>query len=136
MRGSLPPTLVLDHVGIALEADAALPLLELLGSRGQLVEMPSGVAIERVGADRRVELVRPLRPGSPIESFLAQRGPGLHHLAFRVAEPLPDVQALLLALGFEMAGGITRSSTGLPSLFLHPRSTGGVLVEIVEGLSR
>jgi hypothetical protein len=72
-------------------------------------------------------------PGSPIERFLERRGPGLHHLALRVDEPLTTLLPRLEAAGAEPIGAIAPSSDGRPSLFLHPASTGGVLVELVEG---
>jgi methylmalonyl-CoA/ethylmalonyl-CoA epimerase len=95
--------------------------------------MPSGVAISRFGPGAAVELVTPARPGSPIEGFLAQRGPGLHHIAFQVDEPLAAVLEQLRAEGIEAVGEIVPSSDGRPSVFLHPKTTGGILVELVEG---
>jgi methylmalonyl-CoA/ethylmalonyl-CoA epimerase len=78
-------------------------------------------------------MVEPVRPGSPVERFLERRGPGLHHVAFRVDEPLAAVLARLRKLGIEPVGEIEPSSDGRPSVFLHPSTTGGVLVELVEG---
>lgn len=124
--------LELDHVGIAAE-HASPRLVEALGGPPALVEMRSGVAVGRFGPEARLELVLPARPGSPVERFLARRGPGLHHIALRVDEPLAGVLERLQALGIEAAGGVEPSSDGRPSVFLHPSTTGGVLVELVEG---
>lgn len=124
----------LDHVGIAAPSAAELPLARALDAAGTpLSEMPSGVAVGRFGPEDRLELVTPARPGSPIERFLERRGPGLHHIALRVDEPLADVLARLLTEGIEATGEIETSSDGRPCVFLHPSSTGGVLVELVAG---
>jgi len=129
------PVVGLDHVGIAAP-DPDSPLAALLGGEGVARAgraMPSGVTVGRFGPGDALELVWPGRPGTPIDGFLSQRGPGLHHLALRVDEPLADLLAQLVDEGVEVIGGVERSSDGRPCLFLHPRSTGGVLVELVEG---
>ena len=95
--------------------------------------MPSGVAVGRFGPCHMLELVAPASAGSPVERFLERRGPGLHHLALRVDEPLAEVVARLGELGIEAVGAVEPSSDGRPSIFLHPSTTGGVLVELVEG---
>lgn len=132
MHGALP-AVELDHVGIAAPT-GRLPLAEALGvSELPLAVMPSGVAVGRFGPGERLELVTTARPGSPIERFLETRGPGLHHVAFRVDEPLAGVVERLRTHGIEPVGEIEPSSDGRPCVFLHPSSTGGVLVELVEG---
>jgi methylmalonyl-CoA/ethylmalonyl-CoA epimerase len=124
----------LDHVGIAVPSATGHRLVQALGGEPlELVEMRSGVAVARFGPGRQLELVVPARPGSPIERFLARRGPGLHHVGFEVDEPLLGMVEGLRASGFEPIGDIEPASDGRPSLFLHPSSTGGVLVELVEG---
>jgi methylmalonyl-CoA/ethylmalonyl-CoA epimerase len=131
------PVVAVDHVGIAAPDSGVHPLARAIGAGGlELTPMRSGVAIARFGPDERLELVVPDRPGSPIETFLERRGPGLHHIAFRVDEPLASLLPGLAAAGLEPAGQIEPSSDGRPSLFLHPRSTGGILVELVEGPGR
>jgi methylmalonyl-CoA/ethylmalonyl-CoA epimerase len=123
----------LDHVGIAAEG-TELPLAALLAAATpELKTMRSGVAIARFGPDRAVELVVPTRTGTPIDRFLERRGAGLHHVAFSVDQPLDELRPRLRAAGVEIAGEIEPSSDGRPSLFLHPSSTGGILVELVEG---
>lgn len=128
----LLPALSFDHVGIATAADEDFSLLALIGQGGKRVEMPSGLVIERVGPDRRIEIVRPARSGSPIEGFLASRGSALHHIALAVHEPLAQVATRLVAHGYQTTGALEPSSDGRLSLFVHPRSTGGVLIELVE----
>lgn len=124
-----------DHVGVAVpSADARLA--ELLGAPERLTAMPSGVAVGRIGADRALELVVAAVPPTPIDRFLVRRGPGLHHLGLRVDEPLAAVVERLAAEGIEPIGGIEAASDGRPSVFLHPSTTGGVLIELVEGPPR
>jgi catechol 2,3-dioxygenase-like lactoylglutathione lyase family enzyme len=122
----------LDHVGIAL-ASLDSTLCELLGVPQALKLMPSGAAVGRFGPDMQLEAVTSGRAGSPVDRFLEQRGPGLHHIALRVDEPLADVLARLEGSGFHAAGPVEPSSDGRPSVFLHPKTTGGVLLELVEG---
>jgi catechol 2,3-dioxygenase-like lactoylglutathione lyase family enzyme len=98
--------------------------------------MPSGVAVGRTGADHRVELVLPANPPTPIDRFLERRGPGLHHLGLRVDDLLATVLERLAAEGVEAIGEIAPSSDGRPSVFLHPSTTGGLLIELVEGPPR
>jgi methylmalonyl-CoA/ethylmalonyl-CoA epimerase len=129
LRGILGSGVRLEHIGIAAD-DLGHPLALLADlDLGEGREMPSGV---RVARDRGVELVTPGRPGSPVERFLASRGPGLHHVALGVDDDLDAVAARLADAGIETAGPIEPGSDGRRTLFLHPRSVGGVLVELVE----
>jgi methylmalonyl-CoA epimerase len=128
------PAVALDHVGIAAESAEGQPLLDALGVFGlPLVSMPSGVAVGRFGPDACLEVVTPERDGSPVDRFLQKRGPGLHHVAFRVDDPLAQVVEALRAKGVEAIGEIDESSDGRPCVFLHPSTTGGILIELVEG---
>jgi methylmalonyl-CoA/ethylmalonyl-CoA epimerase len=129
---------VLDHVGVAVQSlDDALPLFEsITGGKGygrETVES-QGVEIAFVGSGAgRMELLAPVRPDSPVGKFLAKRGPGMHHLCYRV----PDVAAALEEFareGYELIDREPRTGGhGHRVAFLHPRSTGGVLVELVQG---
>ena len=95
-------------------------------------------ALERVEeallpvGDSFVQLLRPLGPDTPVGRFLADRGPGLHHLAFRVS----DIEAALAAFRAEGARLIDEAprngSRGTRIAFVHPKAMGGVLVELVE----
>jgi methylmalonyl-CoA epimerase len=136
MRALLTPVGI-DHVGLAAPGPgtALTALLGLDGVVGR--EMPSGVAVGRFGPSRALELVWQARAGSPVERFLDRRGPGLHHVALRVDEPLAAVRARLAAAGVRLVGDrIEPSADGRPCLFLHPAATGGALVELVEGAPR
>jgi methylmalonyl-CoA epimerase len=131
------PQLPLDHIGIAVHSIAeALPLLELVtGGRGSPVERieDQGVEVAFIGATApRLELIEPVAPDSPVTRFLERRGPGLHHLAYAVQ----DVAAALES--FRRAGirlvdhEPRRGAHGRRVAFLHPASTAGVLIELVE----
>jgi len=127
----------IDHVGVAVEdIDAAVALYrDTLGMplvhRETVTEQGVDAALLDVG-DGHIELLAPLGPETPVGKFLAKRGPGLHHVAYRV----PDVAGALNALaGAGMRLIDERPRTGIRGsqvAFLHPASTGGVLTEIVQ----
>lgn len=82
--------------------------------------------------DSEVELLRPLRDDTPVGKFVARHGPGLHHVAFAVSDirqALADAQAA----GLELIDATPRIGLhGVPIAFIHPKSVGGVLTELVE----
>ena len=127
-----------DHVGIAVPSlDEALPVWEeLAGTRGTGRERvdSQGVEVVFVGSGAgRVELLAPTRPDSAVARFLERRGPGMHHLCYRV----PDLRAALAdfeARGYRLIDREPRSGAhGHRVAFLHPSAAGGVLVELLEG---
>ena len=129
--------LPLDHVAIAVTSiDDILPAFEAAtGAKGSPRERvdAQGVELCFVGAgDGKLELLQPLAPDTPVGRFLAKRGPGIHHLAYRVT----DLEAALRdaeARGLELIDRSPRPGAhGHRVAFLHPRSTGGVLIELVE----
>lgn len=87
------------------------------------------VAFLRTG-DVNIELIQPLHEGSEVSRFLERRGEGLHHFALRVGD-LEDVLGRAQASGIEIASGPAKGSRGTKVAFLHPRTTCGVLVELV-----
>ena len=107
-----------------------MPLVHRETVAGQGVE----AALLDVG-ESHIELLRPLGPETPVGKFLARRGPGLHHVAYRVA----DVEQTLGELaGAGMRLIDERPRTGIRGsrvAFVHPASTGGVLTEIVQPAS-
>jgi methylmalonyl-CoA/ethylmalonyl-CoA epimerase len=128
---------VLDHVGVAVHSlDESLPLFESItagkGYGREAVEA-QGVEVVFVGEGAgRIELLAPLHAESPVAKFLEKRGPGMHHLCYRV----PDIAAELARWTAEGAQLIDRAprpgAHGHQVAFLHPRSTGGVLVELLQ----
>jgi len=127
----------IDHVGVAVEdIDAALGLyeksFEMELAHRETVESQGVEAVLLDIGDGHVELLRPLGPETAVGKFLARKGPGLHHVAYAV-EDIDATLARLAAAGLELIDSEAR--TGIREsrvAFLHPRSTGGVLTEIVE----
>jgi methylmalonyl-CoA/ethylmalonyl-CoA epimerase len=128
---------LIDHIGVATDdLDASLALYEgtfemPLAHRETVSEQGVEAVLLDVG-DCHVELLRPLGPDTPVGKFLERKGPGLHHVAYRV-EDIDGTLARLRDAGIELID--TEARTGIRQsrvAFLHPRSTGGVLTEIVE----
>ena len=127
----------IDHVGVAVDdLDAALNLYErVLGMpvvhRETVTEQGVEAVLLDVG-DGHVELLKPLGEDTPVGKFLARKGPGLHHVAYAVT----DIEATLAELEEQGVELIDRSPRmGIRDsrvAFLHPRSTDGVLTEIVQ----
>jgi methylmalonyl-CoA epimerase len=129
--------LKLDHVGIAVTSiDRSLRFwrhalgLELIGRERVETE---GVEVACLGAGTsRIELVQPLGADTPVGRFLGRRGQGMHHLTLQV-DHLDRVLAGLGQRGVEVLGQAPRTGAGGSRVaFLSPRSTGGVLVELVQ----
>ena len=127
----------LDHVAIAVaDAGPTTAFFEgLLGlADGGEEALPAhGVNVHFVDAGAgRLEVISPLGDASPIATFLARRGPGLHHVAFRVAD-LDRELGRLKSRGVRFIDDVPRlGAHGSRVAFVHPSSAGGVLVELVE----
>lgn len=127
------PELPLDHVAVAVPSidDAAALFERLTGTLRSRPEIlaEQGVRVCFVGP---LELLEPTGPDSTVARFLERSGPGLHHVAYRT----PDVAAELARLrdeGFDPVDERPRTGArGHTVAFLHPRTTGKVLVELVE----
>lgn len=128
--------LPLDHVAIAVPSIAAvLPVFEALtrakGSARERVDN-QGVDIVFVGSGRgRLELIEPVTPSSPVARFLKRKGQGLHHIAYRVPALEPVVRQLAAA-GMRPIDEPREGAHGSRVVFIHPKTAGGVLVELVE----
>jgi methylmalonyl-CoA epimerase len=127
----------IDHIGVAVEdVDAAIALYEdsfemELAHRETVEEQGVEAVLLDVG-DGHVELLAPLGPDTPVGKFMAKNGAGLHHVAYAV-DDIDTALERLAAAGVQLIDskpriGIRESRVA----FLHPRSTGGVLTEIVE----
>ena len=123
------------HVGVAVpDLDAALAFYQdVLGLVPHPEVNADGARIVslRLG-ESEVELLEPAEPESPIGRFLARRGPGIHHLCFRV----PDLDAALDACrrgGYQLIDETPRAGAGGRRIaFVHPKATAGILLELSE----
>jgi methylmalonyl-CoA/ethylmalonyl-CoA epimerase len=127
----------IDHVGVAVPSiDSALALYrDALGMtlvhRETVPDQGVDAALLDVG-DGHVELLEPLGPDTAVGKFLSRRGPGLHHVAYRVAS-VEDALDACAAAGMRVIDEQPRIGIrGSRVAFLHPASTGGVLTEIVQ----
>lgn len=127
----------IDHIGVAVEQiDPALELyrdnFQLRVAHREVVEQQGVEAVLLDIGDGHVELLAPLAADTPVGRFLAKHGPGLHHVAYRVADIAQTLQALRQA-GLELIDERPRVGIrGSLVAFMHPRATAGVLTEIVE----
>ncbi|HBK59059.1 MAG: methylmalonyl-CoA epimerase [Rectinema sp.] len=129
--------LTLDHIGIAVEKiDASLPVWEgILGlplhGIEEVAEQKVKTAFMPMG-ESEIELLETTDPEGPIGKFLAAKGQGVHHLAFRVAD-IDEALAELKAKGVRLIDETPRYGAGGARIaFIHPKATGGVLVELCE----
>jgi len=128
--------LPLHHVAIAVPSiETALPTFEsLTGASGSPVEevAAQGVRVTFIGTGPgMLELLEPTSPDSTVGRFLARRGTGLHHIAYHSRDIEHDL-ARYSAAGYELIDQAPRAGAGGHRVaFLHPRSTGGVLIELV-----
>ena len=127
----------LDHLGVAVKSLAASVTfyesalgLKVTGYE-TIPQEKANIAFVPVG-ESRIELLEPTEPDSPIGRFLAQRGEGLHHICLRV----PDLSAAVERLRSHGARLIEsppgEGAGGHQYVFVHPQSTGGVLLELVQ----
>jgi methylmalonyl-CoA/ethylmalonyl-CoA epimerase len=125
-----------DHIGIAVRSLVqAGRFYEDLGiapgGEEEVPEQKVRVAFYPAG-ESRVELLESTDPEGPIGKFVEKKGPGLHHIALRVG----DLEATLKKLadrGYDLIDKVPRAGAGNHRIaFVHPRATGGVLLELVE----
>jgi len=123
------------HVGIAVPSIAtALPFYrDVLGLVPGTPETADGATIVSLPAgDVRVELLEPLDPDGPVARFLARRGPGIHHICYRVPD-LDRALAQCRAAGYRLIDDTPRRGAGGRRIaFLHPQATAGILLELTE----
>jgi methylmalonyl-CoA/ethylmalonyl-CoA epimerase len=135
--GMSEPLRKIDHIGIAVpDLDAAVAAFTALFGSGpdsveEVAEQKVRTAFFSAG-ETNVELLFPTAEDSPISSFLAKRGAGIHHICFEVANierALADYQAQ----GLRLIDATPRiGAHGKRIAFLHPKSTGGILIELCE----
>ena len=127
----------LHHVAIAVASLEAARALYVDGLGLRALE-PEFVAIQKVNVqvlfagEQRIELVEPASADSPISNFLAKRGEGIHHLAWRV-EDCAAALTVLAERGIRLIDEVPKLGAHRTiTAFLHPKATGGVLMELVE----
>lgn len=127
---------VLDHIGVAVESiETGLAIYRSLGIEvegvEEVAEQGVRVAFLPVG-DTRIELLEPTQEASPIARHLERRGPGLHHICLRV----PDIRSAMARLREDghrlLSEEPLRGAHDCLVCFVHPKSAGGVLVELSE----
>ncbi|MDC3290914.1 methylmalonyl-CoA epimerase [Euryarchaeota archaeon] len=130
----------LDHIGIAVnDLEQGVKFWELLGlttSKEVETNEEQGVKIlflsTTEGPSPDIELLEPTGPDTPIGQFISKRGPGIQQLAFEV-DDISQIISQLQSNGVEMIDEIPKIGAGGNKIaFVHPKSTGGVLVELVE----
>lgn len=130
---------VLDHIGIAVESiDSGLAVYRALGIEvegvEEVAEQKVRVAFLPVG-DTRIELLEPTDISSPIARHLERRGAGLHHICFSV----PDIRAAMTQLSEEgyrlLSEEPLQGAHDCLVCFVHPKSAGGVLIELSQSAS-
>ena len=131
----MPDQPCIAHVGVAVpDIAAALGFYrDVLGLLPNRSEAADGAAIVSLPfGESEVELLSPLDPASPVARFLARRGPGIHHICYRV----PDLDGALAACrraGYQLIDETPRIGAGGRRIaFVHPQSTSGILLELTE----
>jgi methylmalonyl-CoA/ethylmalonyl-CoA epimerase len=130
----------IEHIGVAVESiEEARPFYESLGlSIEHIEEVPAeGVRVAFVPCGHtRFELLEPTRPDSPIAKFLEKRGPGIHHVCLE-SDAIDGDDARLRRTGIELLRAQpTIGAGGARVQFIHPKSTGGILIELSEPATR
>lgn len=131
--------LAVDQIAVAVESlDEATRIYEkILGIRGEHDETVRDQGVRTrffpvAGGPTTVEALESLGPETPVGRFLAKRGPGVHHIAFRV-DDLRGELTRLKRLGVQLIDEEPRlGAEGKLIAFLHPKETGGVLIELCQ----
>ena len=126
----------IDHLGVAVHSiEEGRKFYEALGLHVEEIEdVPQeGVRVALIACgESRIELLEPTTPDSPIAKFLEKRGPGIHHVCLS-SDALQADDARLRAEGYQvLRPEPTRGAGGCWVQFVHPKSTGGVLLELSQ----
>ncbi|MDX1439380.1 MAG: alpha/beta fold hydrolase, partial [Rubricoccaceae bacterium] len=135
----------LEHLGIAVrDPDGAIDLFRrLLGASPYKVQTVESEGVQTYfigdggieGATPKIELLHVVAPTSPVAKFLEKRGPGFHHLAFEVSDIETEMRRLADA-GFHVLSDVPKEGADNKRVvFLHPRTTGGILIELCETIA-
>jgi methylmalonyl-CoA/ethylmalonyl-CoA epimerase len=125
-----------DHVGLAVQnaEETAVLLRNLFGfeiteSRPEPEAGFKSTLISKEGV--ALELIEPVGPQGMIQKFIEKRGGGLHHISIQVTD-LESEMKRLKALGVQFASEEATQVSDAKVVFMHPRSTGGLLIELIE----
>ncbi|HQR44454.1 MAG TPA: methylmalonyl-CoA epimerase [Thermoanaerobaculia bacterium] len=126
----------MSHLGVAVrslgEGGAFWDLLGLLEEHRETVESQKVTTSFRAVGESHVELLEPTAPESPIAKFLEKKGPGIHHLCLDVAD-VDAALAKLKAAGVKLINETPFDGAhGCRVAFVHPASTGGILLELSQ----
>ncbi|MGB3542559.1 alpha/beta fold hydrolase [Rubrivirga sp.] len=136
--------MTLDHIGIAIRPEHAALYKRLLSSTPYKAETVEREGVRTLffgdggleGVAPKLELLEATRDASPVATFLDKRGPGVHHLAFEV----PDLEAEMERvrdLGIRLLADAPKpGADGKQIVFLHPKDTAGVLIELVQSVRK
>ena len=129
--------MIIDHIGIAVKSleNAAVKYHAGMGLK---IEKPTIIKEHKVRmvmlpiGESKIELLEPTEKSSPISKFLDKRGEGVHHICFRVENIEKKIKALK-KVGLEVLEEVSKSGyKGQKVVFLHPKSTNGVLIELCQ----
>ncbi len=129
----------IEHIGIAVQdleeaEERWKKLLNTLSYKRETVESEGVITSFFKIGESKIELLAPTRPDSPIQKFLDKKGEGIHHIAFDVN----DIEAkmkILAQQGFILINDQPKKGADKKKVaFLHPKSTGGVLIELCQDL--
>jgi methylmalonyl-CoA/ethylmalonyl-CoA epimerase len=129
----------IEHIGIAVNSleEGKRLFTALLGEepyKEELVESDGVLTVFYQVGESKIELLIPTRDDSPVQKFLSTHGPGIHHIAFGVDKIGEELSRLDLA-GFQLIDKVARPGADNNEVaYLHPRSTGKVLVELCAEL--
>ena len=129
------PGATIAHIGVAVpDITAALAFYrDVLGLEPRPLDTADGARIASLpfGASE-VELLEPLTPDGPIARFLERRGPGIHHVCYRVPD-LDRALSLCRERGYRLVDEVPRTGAhGHRIAFVHPKATAGILIELTE----
>ena len=127
----------IDHIGIAVQdlQEIKKTLSDAFEILPEFEEEVSDQKVKVIGyqiGESIVEYLQPTSPDSPIARFLDKKGPGIHHIAYRVDNLAVTLQKLQ-DKGFQLIDTLPRlGAEGKKIAFIHPKSTNGILIELCE----
>ena len=123
----------LDHVGVAVpDLDAALKLWKAVLGEEPVIEDVEGQKVRTATFPSGIELLAPLSAGSPVSGFLDKLGAGIHHVTLRVQDLDAELKRLKDAGVRLINEEPVPGAGGCRIAFVHPKATGGVLLELAE----